>query len=95
VAGTGFQVTFNVLGLFECLEGGVKLQFPRGKLRSMGTSASIVIGKPLFEIGGMTAVELCGMRDTLQNVRGKHSEVRQNGLPSSFAKATARQVRSL
>ena len=65
-------VSFELLGFIEPFEGGVESQFPRCKLCSVPTSASIVIGQTLFKIGSMASVELVWILDALEDVSVEH-----------------------
>ena len=75
VARTALEVLFEMLSLFDCFKRHIQFDLPRYELGSMRTLPSIVIHKPLSEIGGMANVTLAGMAQALNHV-GEH------GLPS-------------
>ena len=73
VAGTAFEVLFEMLSLFNRLERDIDLDLPRHKLGSMGTLPGVMIRESLTEVCGMTNVTPVGMAQAFDYVRVKHA----------------------
>ena len=58
VAGTAFEVLFEMLGLFNRLERDIDLDLPRPKLGSLGTLPGVMIRESLTEVCGMANVTM-------------------------------------
>ena len=72
VAGTAFQVLFEMLSLFNRLEGHINLDLPRLELRRVRALSGIVLRDPLTEVRRMTNVTLVRMTQALDYVCVKH-----------------------
>jgi len=76
VAGTAFEVLFEMLSLFNRLERDIDLDLPRPKLGSMGTLPGVMIRESLTEVCGMTNVTPARTAQALDYVRVKHAVAR-------------------
>jgi len=72
VTGTAFKVTFKMLRLFKSLECYINFQHPWRKLRGVITSACIVFGDALLQVGGVSNVTILGMTDALNDAGVKN-----------------------
>jgi hypothetical protein len=73
VAGTAFEVLFEMLSLFNRLERDIDLDLPRPKLGSMETLPGVMIRESLTQVCGMTDVSPVGMAQALDYVCVKHA----------------------
>jgi hypothetical protein len=76
MTGAAFQITFEMLSLFNRLERRVKSNLPGRKFGSVGTLPGIVVRNPLPKIGSMADVALARIAQALNRVGVEH------GLPS-------------
>jgi hypothetical protein len=74
VTGARFQVSFELLRIFEGFEGRVELQPPWSELGGVRATTGIVLSQALFEVGGVATVRLRCILNTLENVSVKHSK---------------------
>ena len=72
VAGTAFQILFEMLRLFNRLERHVNLDLPRHELPSVRAFSSVMVHEPLAEVCSMTNVTLVRMTQTLNYVGVEH-----------------------
>ncbi len=86
-AATGFQVAFKLSGLGTGGEGGIALEGPRTKLRSMRDVASVMSSKPSAKVIRQANVPLIRVGITPQQINIKHTKESQRGLASRSRKA--------
>ena len=72
MAGTAFKVAFEVLRLLKSFKRNIYLQFPWYKLRRVNTSARIVFGDALLQVGGVPDVAIFRSADAFNDVGVKH-----------------------
>ena len=68
MAGAAFQVLFEMLGETQGFERRVELDLPRRLFGRVEALAGIMFGQPVLEVGRMTTIKLCWMRNALENV---------------------------
>ena len=73
MAGTAFEILFEMFGLFNGLERDIDLDLPRPKLGSIGTLLCVMIRESLTEVCGMTNVTPIGMAQALDYVCVEHA----------------------
>ena len=74
VAGTALQVLLKITGEFLGFKRRVEFYFPWRELGGGLTFTGVMFREPLFEIGGMTAIELFWLADALKNVSVEHGD---------------------
>ena len=72
VTGTAFQISLEMLRLFNRLKRDIQSDLPRPELGCVWTLPSVVNHESLLEICGMTDVTLVGMAQALDHVGVEH-----------------------